>query len=252
MPDSIFRTRRSFLAAALVSAGMLGYGIIFHGACCVIAGQTSSRETETAVARQFAGRTDTDGFPMESAWEKATAIRFCGDWQGTNTDPQLQTEARMLWNEGALYLKFVAHFRKITVFADAEPDGRRDELWNRDVAEVFLQPDGSHGRQYKEFEVSPNGFWIDLDIAPGEKHDLKSGLKRRASIDEGRKIWTAEMILPMASLTDHFDPAKAWRVNFFRVEGASEPRFYAAWRPTGTPVPNFHVPEAFGKLAFEE
>src|ERR1700739_324225 len=81
-------------------------------------------------------RTDTDGFPMESAWVKATAIRFCSDWQGKNTDPQLETEVRMLWNQSALYLKFVAHFRKITVFADAEPSGRRDQLWNRDVAEV--------------------------------------------------------------------------------------------------------------------
>jgi alpha-galactosidase len=34
------------------------------------------------------------------------------------------------------------------------------------------------------------------------------------------------------------------------VEGATEPRFYSAWRPTGTAVPNFHVPEAFGQLIF--
>ena len=100
--------------------------------------------------------------------------------------------------------------------------------------------------------MSPNGFWIDLDIAPGEKRALKSGLKRRVQVDEQKKTWTAEMILPMTSLTAHFDPAKVWRANFFRIEGASEPRFYSAWRPTGTPVPNFHVPEVFGVLAFEK
>jgi alpha-galactosidase len=43
-----------------------------------------------------------------------------------------------------------------------------------------------------------------------------------------------------------------WRVNFFRVEGAAEPRFYSAWRPTNTPKPNFHVPEAFGALVFTD
>ena len=47
-----------------------------------------------------------------------------------------------------------------------------------------------------------------------------------------------------------FDPSKVWRVNFFRVEGPSEPRFYASWQPTKTPVPQFHVPEVFGKLVF--
>jgi alpha-galactosidase len=100
-------------------------------------------------------------------------------------------------------------------------------------------------------KLSPNGFWIDLDIAPGEKRDLKSGLKRRVRIDEKNKTWRAELALPMKSLASRFEPSAAWRANFFRVEGAAEPRFYSAWRPTETPAPNFHIPEAFGKLVFE-
>jgi hypothetical protein len=35
-------------------------------------------------------------------------------------------------------LKFVARYRLITVFHDADPVGRRDKLWDRDVAEVFF------------------------------------------------------------------------------------------------------------------
>jgi alpha-galactosidase len=118
------------------------------------------------------------------------------------------------------------------------------------VVEVFLQPDASSLRRYKEFEVSPNGYWIDLDIAPGEKHDLKSGMRRRVVLDGKAKTWTAELAIPMKCLVQKFDPSATWRVIFYRVEGASEPRFYSAWCPTGTPVPNFHVPEAFGELVF--
>jgi alpha-galactosidase len=62
----------------------------------------------------------------------------------------------------------------------------------------------------------------------------------------------AELALPMKCLVERFDPAARWRVNFYRVEGASEPRFYSAWQPTGTPAPNFHVPEAFGTLIFAD
>ena len=40
---------------------------------------------------------------------------------------------------------------------------------------------------------APNGFWIDLDIAPGEKRDLNSGLRRRVSLDEAAKTWVAEL-----------------------------------------------------------
>jgi alpha-galactosidase len=249
---AVLCTSHGFSRGRFLFAGMLGCEfLLLCGVYCVMVGETSSaQERETVVAARFAGRVDAEGFPDDGAWKVAPAIRFDQDWQGKNADPQCQTEVRLLWTQTALYVRFLAHFRSIAVFADAEPSGRRDQLWERDVAEVFLQPSGSDGRRYKEFEVSPNGFWIDLDIAPGEKWDLKSGLKRRARIDEARKIWTAEMVLPMKSLTEHFDPAKAWRVNFFRVEGAGEPRFYSAWQATGTPEPNFHVPEAFGKLVF--
>jgi alpha-galactosidase len=193
---------------------------------------------------------DADGFPTPSSWEHSAAQRFNADWQGKNADPERETEVRLLWTPESLYLQFRAKYRVITIFSDAAPNGRRDQLWDRDVAEVFLQPDPTHLRRYKEFEVSPNGFWIDLDIAPGEKYDLKSGLRRRVILDEAAKTWGAELALPMNCLVDRFDPAATWRVNFYRVEGSAEPRFYSAWQPTRTPAPNFHVPEAFGELVF--
>ena len=89
-------------------------------------------------------------------------------------------------------------------------------------------------------------------ISPGEKRDLNSGLRRRVNIDEHRKQWHAVLALPMTALAVGFRMPAVWKVNFFRVEGSAEPRFYSAWRPTNTPEPNFHVPEAFGALVFTE
>lgn len=211
---------------------------------------SSSKGEAVAVANRMLEPGDADGLPKETAWEKAAPLRFSADWQGKNADPARETEVRLLWTPETLFLRFSSKYRTITVFRDAEANGRRDELWDHDVAEAFLQPELSNLRRYKEFEVSPNGFWIDLDIAPGEKRDLKSGLKRRVSLDEAKKMWTAELAIPMKSLVKTFDRAAAWRVNFYRVEGSKEPRFYSAWRPTGTAMPNFHVPEAFGELVF--
>lgn len=210
-----------------------------------------SRAETTVTASRLTAATDRAGLPRDNAWDQATAIRFDRDWQGKHADSKRATEVRMLWTPDVLFFQFVAHYRTITVFDDAEPNGRRDHLWDRDVAEVFLQPAGFSGRNYKEFEVSPNGFWIDLDITPNKKYDLKSGLTRRVEINKSKMTWSAELALPMKSLTRHFDPRKSWRANFYRVEDAQEPRFYSAWRPTNTPVPNFHVPEAFGELVFE-
>jgi Carbohydrate family 9 binding domain-like len=205
----------------------------------------------TVLAAPFSGSLDAAAFPPSSAWRTAKPVFFEADWQGKNSDPHRLTEVRLLWAPEFLYLKFVARYRLITVFDDAEPRGRRDKLWDRDVAEVFLQPDPAQPRRYKEFEVSPNGFWIDLEITNGALQHLQSGLQRRVNIKNSKNTWTAELAIPMKSLAPRFDPASVWRVNFFRVEGPTEPRFYSAWQPTNTPQPNFHVPERFGFLKFE-
>jgi alpha-galactosidase len=222
------------------------------GATPTMAEHKHTVDQRTAVAVRMSGRSGADGFPELSSWETARGVRFQADWTGKNADPQRETEVRLLWTPETLYLRFRARYRMITVFADAEPSGRRDQLWDRDVAEVFLQPNGSDQKLYKEFEISPNGMWIDLDIAPGEKHDLKSELRRRVTLNQVSRTWIAELALPMKCLVERFDPAARWRVNFYRVEGASEQRFYSAWQPTGTPAPNFHVPEAFGTLIFAD
>jgi alpha-galactosidase len=184
-------------------------------------------------------------------WERAETVCFSADWQGQNADMELETEVRVLWSPEMLYLRFVCRYRELFVFEDSEPNGRRDHLWDRDVAEAFLQPPPATGKNYKEFEVAPNGMWIDLDISPSGLADLKNGLTRSVHLDEERRIWTAELAIPMKSLTTHFDPTQPWRANFYRVEGKIEPRKYMAWQPTHTPQPNFHVPEKFGTLHFK-
>lgn len=183
-------------------------------------------------------------------WEQAQPARFSADWRGKNPDAELETEVRVLWSPDILYLRFACRYRELFVFHDAEQNWRRDHLWDRDVAEAFLQPPPQSGRNYKEFEVAPNGMWIDLDISPNGLADLKSGVQRSVHINQDARIWIAALAIPMQSLTPHFDPAVPWRVNFYRVEGKVEPRNYMAWQPTHTPQPNFHVPEKFGTLLF--
>ena len=183
-------------------------------------------------------------------WQKARPIQFASDWQGRNPDPWRETQVRILWSKETLYLRFECRYRELFVFEDSDASGRRDQLWERDVAEAFLQPPGSGEHCYREFEVSPNGMWIDLDIFPGGLANLKSGLQRSVAVNEASRRWDAEVAIPIAALTREFYPGACWRANFYRVEGKREPRSYMAWQPTHTPEPNFHVPRAFGTLTF--
>ena len=210
----------------------------------------SELAVDTVLALRIAHEIPLDARHPAAEWAGATPVTFCADWQGRNPDPARQTEVRVLWTPATLYLRFVCRYRELFVFEDSDANGRRDHLWDRDVAEAFLQPDPSRPRYYKEFEVSPHGMWIDLDIFPEGRSDLKSGLTRSVWLDAELRTWTAELAIPMNTLTAKFDPATVWRANFYRVEGRHEPRFYSAWQPTNTAEPNFHVPAAFGKLRF--
>jgi alpha-galactosidase len=204
---------------------------------------TCVSKTDTVVASRVPHEISLDARHPAPEWQSASPVTFCADWR--------QSEVRVLWTPRTLYLRYECRYRELFVFDDSDPNGRRDQLWDRDVAEAFLQPDPSRPRYYREFEVSPNGMWIDLDIFPGGLSDLKSGLSRSVWLDHEKHTWAAELAIPMKALTEAFEPGSIWRVNFYRVEGTKEPRFYSAWQATRTAQPNFHVPEAFGKMRFE-
>jgi len=236
-----------------------------------------SRESEI-VACRVSSEIGLDAANPAKEWQAAQPVRFDANWQGRDSDPALETEIRLLWSPSTLYLRFACRYHELFVFEDSDPNGRRDHLWDRDVAEAFLQPDypaleadrvapalkhvapdalvrgADEGVRpymfYKEFEVAPNGMWIDLDISPSGLADLKSGLTRAVHVDKLTRNWVAEMAIPMKAITAQFDPGAVWRANFYRVEGKAEARQYMAWQPTHTPQPNFHVPQAFGTLRF--
>ena len=191
---------------------------------------------------------DNELLPEKPAWEKAEPVAFCADWRGEFPDPERETRVRAVWSAESLFMRFDCRFRGIYVYGGG--NSRRNELWNRDVAEAFIRPPENALNHYLEFEISPNGDWLDLDIAPGQKTMLCCDLRSRVAVDHNSRIWTAEMAIPINSLSMKFNPSEVWSINLFRIEGSEPDRFYSAWRPTHTRQPNFHIPEAFGALHF--
>ncbi|MDR1727707.1 MAG: carbohydrate-binding family 9-like protein [Acidobacteriota bacterium] len=198
---------------------------------------------------QRRGRPQAGTPPTAEEWQRATPVSFAHDWRGENADPARETQVRMLWDDERLHIQFHCRYRGLHTFA--ERNCRRDQLWLRDVAEVFIQTGRESTYRYTEFEISPNGCWLDLGIAPGVKARLGWDIRSRVRVLPDRQVWVGEMSLPLPTLAGGgFTPEATWRVNLFRIEGAEPRRFYSAWRPTRTPQANFHVPECFGELAF--
>jgi hypothetical protein len=196
---------------------------------------------------------DTD--PNSSFWRDAPRIFTDRDSFG-KVVPGHRTEVRSRWTNNNLYFLFVCPYEQLNLKPQPKTDVETNQLWNWDVAEVFIGSDFQNIRRYKEFEVSPQGEWVDLDIDLNSPHHedgwmWNSGFKVAARIEDHSKIWYACMRIPYSSVdAKPAAPGDVLRVNFYRAQGPLSEHKAIAWQPTHQKT--YHVPEAFGSLKLVE
>jgi hypothetical protein len=189
-----------------------------------------------------------------SAWDIAQEVAVATYWSGEKAPVGRHFKTRLLWSNTALYVRFEANQDEPLIVSEkADLDSKTMKLWDRDVCEVFIAPDKSEPRKYFEFEVAPNGEWIDLtiDLTSGERitgWDFKSGMQSAAHVEKGKVVTAIKVEWKALGKTPK--PRDIWRGNLFRCVGKDPTRGYLAWQPTFTKEPAFHVPEKFGEFRF--
>lgn len=189
-------------------------------------------------------------------WKQARETVIDKYWSGENAPAGRRFKAKLLWSNAALYVRFEANQNEPLVVSE-KPNlaAKTRGLWDRDVCEIFLAPRREDFRHYYEFEIAPNGEWIDLGIyqMPDKREtdwDYDSGMKSAAKIEKDRVVmaikveWKAFGTTPKAG--------DVWLGNLLRCVGAGKTRGYLAWQPTLTKEPSFHVPERFGEFEFSK
>ncbi len=189
-----------------------------------------------------------------SDWKIGRPVTVSQYWSGDTAPAGRHFEARMLWSDEHLYIRFDATQAEPLMMSD-RPNlaSKALGLWDRDVVEVFIAPDADEPRKYFEFEAAPSGEWVDLaiDLTSGKREtdvEYSSGMQVAARIEDDR-IVTAIRI-PWSSLGKRPEAGDVWLGNLFRCVGRDPDRGYLAWSPTFTERPNFHVPEHFGEFEF--
>jgi hypothetical protein len=209
----------------------------------------SSASTITAIQSAHDVPLTTD--PSSGFWAQAEPVFITGDTFG-NPVPSHRTEVRSRWTDDSLYLLFTSPYEQLNLKPSPDTSAETNQLWNWDVAEAFIGFDYQNIRRYKEFELSPQGEWVDLDIDLDKKgdHDAwkwNSGIKVSARIDSAHKVWYGAMRIPFSSLSSHAPAAgQSFRINLFRCQGPTATRHYLSWQPSMSKT--FHVPERFGTL----
>jgi hypothetical protein len=208
----------------------------------------------TVTARRIIQPINADDFDNQ-LWEQCEPVKIDHYWSGDPAMASRHAEARICWSDKAVHVRFVGKQQEPLIVADHPiTDKKTLGLWDRDVCEIFLAPDAAKPWQYFEFEAAPTGEWVDLGITvkPEGREtdwDFASGITTAAKL-EGEQLLVG-MRIPWSESLPKPQPGDVWRVNLFRCVGPEAPERYLAWLPTGTPEPNFHVPEVFGTLRFE-
>jgi hypothetical protein len=193
--------------------------------------------------------------PDAASWKGIDGI-FMDHGPKGEAVPGHRTEVRSRWTKDDVYFLFVCPYEALHLHPNPRQTSETNQLWDWDVAEVFVGTDFAHIRKYKEFEMSPQGEWVDLDIdrdspRPEDGWRWNSSFAVKARVDAAKKIWYGEMRIPVKSI-DRRPPAAGleMRINFYRCQGADPQRKYIAWQATHAET--FHVPEAFGRMRLVE
>ena len=191
-----------------------------------------------------------DTNPRTTFWKEAPVISADRDSFGHPV--AIATTIRSRWTDNNLFVLFECVFETLYLKPAPRRYGKTWGLWNWDVVELFIGDDWEHIEHYKEFELSPQGEWLDLaiDRTPPDlerNREWTSGFETAAQIDSSQGIWYGAMRVPFAAITETaVAEGKTFRANLYRMEGPPGRRKFVAWRETNSD--NFHVPSAFGNL----
>lgn len=199
----------------------------------------------------FALTADPDAAP----WRGITGVFAERDRRGVPV-PGHRTEIRSRWTPRNLYLLFISPYDELHLRPDPSTSADTGKLWEWDVAEAFIGTDFENIRRYKEFQVSPQGEWIDLAIdlsAQPAAYDASwnSGYEVKARLDRDQRVWYGEMRIPMETIDSRSaEVGREMRINLYRIQGPPPDRKWINWQPVNRDA--FHTPEAFGRLRLEE
>jgi hypothetical protein len=189
-------------------------------------------------------------------WARAQPVQITSYWSGAPAPASRHAEARLLWSNKALHVRFVCPQAEPLIISDKpQTDKKTMGLWDRDVCEIFIAPDPHVVERYFEFEAAPTGEWLDVAIhwTPEKRESdwgFNSHMATAARVEQNQV--TIAMRIPWNHWIHEPQKGERWRVNLFRCVGKDPNRGYLAWQPTKTPEPGFHVPAVFGWLVFNE
>jgi hypothetical protein len=197
------------------------------------------------------------GDGISDQWKNAEWINLL---QPDPDNSAYETKVKVLYSKTGIYFLFHCGDKKLT--STMKQDNLN--LWEEDVAEVFLWTDENFP-VYFEYELSPFNFELPI-MVPNNKGNFLGWLpwhyegdrrtRHATSVirENGKEIsaWVAEFYIPYKLLAplSNVPPQSGtkWRANMYRIDYDKGSELPFAWQKvTGT----FHEYKKFGTFIFE-
>ena len=221
--------RLILIAASLLLVALFGsFSLLSAGQTISSAGLVSYYAVQRATTPIV-----VDGSLEEFAWQTAEQSngfeRILNDY-----DRVLHpVRAKMLWNDEYFYFGFACQDPDIWAIYENEDD----HLWEEEVVEVFIDPDGD-GENYLELEVNPLNAVVDLliyHVRPDLLNSsidwdiagLKTAVQVQGTINDSLSQdlgWSVEIAIPWTAMADSVDGGgkpeigDSWRLNLYRID----------------------------------
>jgi uncharacterized protein (DUF362 family) len=203
-------------------------------------------------ALKVEGAPAIDGVADE-VWTHATPVTFATDWSGKPTTTP--TTVRALWSSKGLYLLWELDNTLANTDTSRPIDTERIDLYEENCVELFLAPDPAQRRRYFEIELGPFGHFFDVLVDRTGKarsdNAWSAGMRIGTHRDDAAHRAVIEVAIEGPDVVAALKAGAQLPLGLYRMEGKG-PRQYLAAFPTRTPKPNFHVPDAFGRLELDE
>ena len=205
-------------------------------------------------------RKDLDPGAPAAAWRSVPALTVSHyQWTGNGYEPRV--EARLCWSARFLHVRFDVEEDRVRV----RHTRFQDPVWKDSCVELFVDAFPELLRGYVNFEANAVGaFLIAFGLDRGHRRPLAKaelrGFRAKASlispvdgpVADGH--WALAYRVPLALFRALYgrevEPGQTSAANFYKCGDETEFPHYGAWSPVGTPKPDFHRPEFFGRLVF--
>ena len=89
-----------------------------------------------------------DGDLSKTVWKRANSVKFDHDASGKSHYPEVSTRVASVWTETHIYFALWSRYDSLNVYEGEDPAAERWQLWDRDVVEVFLNPQPERVNHY--------------------------------------------------------------------------------------------------------